>query len=65
MCIFHFLSIKTTLLLVCASSDVISSSFFVDFLNVSDIFLFVEDISEQSSANRSKEQLPNPSGTNL
>ena len=33
------------------------------FLNVSERFLFVADLSEQSSAGRSKEQLPSPSGT--
>ena len=33
------------------------------FLNVSERFLFVADLSEQSSADRSKEQLPSPSGT--
>ena len=33
------------------------------FLNVSERFLFVADSSEQSSASRSKEQLPSPSGT--
>ena len=33
------------------------------FLNVSVRFLFVADLSEQSSAGRSKEQLPSPSGT--
>ena len=35
------------------------------FLNVSERFLFVADLSEQTSAGRSKEQLPSPSGTNL
>ena len=33
-------------------------------LNVSERFLFVADLSKQSSAGRSKEQLPSPSGTN-
>ena len=35
------------------------------FLNVSERFLFAADLSEQSSAGISKEQLPSPSGTNL
>ena len=34
-------------------------------MNVTERCLFVEDVSEQSSASRSKEQLPRPSGTNL
>ena len=32
-------------------------------MNVSERCLFVEDISEQSSASRSKERLPSPSGS--
>ena len=42
--------------------EVISSRFLECKFEIS---VFVEDISEQSSASRSKEQLPSPSGTNL
>ena len=43
----------------------LSTLYMAFFLNVSKRFLFVADLSEQSSASRSKEQLPSPSGTNL
>ena len=43
----------------------LSTLYVAFFLNVGKRFLFVADLSEQSSAGRSKEQLPSPSGTNL
>ena len=63
---FFFPSIETAFLYALLTLLVhVAVIFLVDFLNVSERSLIVADLSEHSSASRSKEQLPSPSGTDI
>ena len=64
--LFFFPSIETAFLYALLTLLVhVAVIFLVDFLNVSERSLIVADLSEHSSASRSKEQLPSPSGTDI